>query len=146
MRRNQPEAAFQIQVAGFLSVALMPGSFFFHVPNGGRRSFTEGARFKAMGVKAGVPDLEIIHQGRAYWIELKREKGGRTSDAQVAIHAELVAAGCEAPAICKTLEEVKITLEIWKIPLRRVSLQTGRIIPSLRAALNDPHAFDVVTK
>ena len=29
----------------------------YHVPNGGKRNPTEAARFKAMGVKAGVPDL-----------------------------------------------------------------------------------------
>lgn len=29
----------------------------FHVPNGGKRNVMEAARFKAMGVKTGVPDL-----------------------------------------------------------------------------------------
>lgn len=29
----------------------------YHVPNGGKRNPAEAARFKAMGVKAGVPDL-----------------------------------------------------------------------------------------
>ncbi len=29
----------------------------FHIPNGGKRDAKEAARFKAMGVKAGVPDL-----------------------------------------------------------------------------------------
>lgn len=32
-------------------------SLLFHVPNGGKRSKVEAARFKAMGVQAGVPDL-----------------------------------------------------------------------------------------
>jgi hypothetical protein len=99
-----------------------------------------------MGVKAGVPDIEIVHRGRAYFIELKREKGGRTSDAQKFVHAELAAAGCEAPAICKTLEEVKAALDGWGIPLRRVSLGTERIIGPLKRALADPFAFDVVTE
>lgn len=31
----------------------------FHVPNGGKRSKREGARFKAQGVKAGIPDVFI---------------------------------------------------------------------------------------
>lgn len=29
----------------------------YHVPNGGKRSKSEAARFRAMGVKAGVPDI-----------------------------------------------------------------------------------------
>lgn len=28
-----------------------------HIPNGGKRNAREGARFKRMGVKAGVPDI-----------------------------------------------------------------------------------------
>ena len=31
----------------------------FHSPNGGKRSASEGGRFKAMGVKAGVPDFML---------------------------------------------------------------------------------------
>jgi len=33
----------------------------FHVPNGGKRGKVEGAIFKAMGTKAGVPDLLILY-------------------------------------------------------------------------------------
>jgi len=44
----------------------------FHVPNGGLRSKREGAKFKAMGVKAGVHDLIILlDKGRTIFIELK---------------------------------------------------------------------------
>lgn len=31
-----------------------------HAPNGGHRSMSEGKRFKAMGVSAGVPDILIF--------------------------------------------------------------------------------------
>lgn len=38
--------------------ALMPAlAWMFHVPNGGQRDGFTGAQLKAMGVKAGVPDL-----------------------------------------------------------------------------------------
>ena len=49
----------------------------FHVPNGGQRSKREGGKFKAMGVKPGVPDLFLpIKKGHwsGLWIELKRQK------------------------------------------------------------------------
>ena len=46
-----------------------------HVPNGGQRSKSQGARLKAGGVKPGVPDLilplrKILWAG--LWIELKK--------------------------------------------------------------------------
>lgn len=50
----------------------------FHVPNGGARDKREGAKFKAMGVKRGVPDLHLIWTVGFYKgliIELKNDKG-----------------------------------------------------------------------
>lgn len=52
----------------------------YHVPNGGGRSRAEAGRFKAEGVKAGVPDLCLpVARGQFHglYIELKRAKGGR---------------------------------------------------------------------
>lgn len=55
-----------------------PNVFAFHCPNGGKRGLAEAARFKAMGVVPGIPDLLIFerrgeHPGLA--IELKAPKG-----------------------------------------------------------------------
>ena len=52
----------------------------FAIPNGGQRSRTTGAKLKAEGVSAGVPDLYI--PAWQVWIEMKREKGGRVSPVQ----------------------------------------------------------------
>ena len=49
----------------------------FHVPNGGKRNAAEAARFKAMGVKAGVPDLCLPVPRGGYaglYIEMKYGK------------------------------------------------------------------------
>lgn len=49
-----------------------------HSPNGGKRNIREAARFKAMGVRAGFPDLILLHPNNFYpfmGIELKTEKG-----------------------------------------------------------------------
>lgn len=58
----------------------------FHIPNGGsRRDAREGAHLKKLGVRAGVPDLFLPVPRGAYhglFIEMKREKGGRTSKDQ----------------------------------------------------------------
>ena len=56
-----------------------------HIPNGGVRSKAEAGRFKAMGVKPGVPDLFLpVARGTYHglWIELKRADGGKTQAAQ----------------------------------------------------------------
>ena len=55
-----------------------------HSPNGGRRDEREGARFKAMGTRAGFPDLILLYPNKFYpflGIELKTDKG-RQSDKQ----------------------------------------------------------------
>lgn len=57
----------------------------YHIPNGGSRSKSEAGRFKAEGVKSGVPDICLpVARGRYHglYIELKRVKGGRVSPAQ----------------------------------------------------------------
>lgn len=56
----------------------------FHVPNGGKRNAQEAARFKAMGVKAGVPDLCLPVPRGGYaglYIEMKYGKN-KTTDKQ----------------------------------------------------------------
>jgi hypothetical protein len=51
------EDDFQIAVARLLDAS---GLDWFHVPNGGKRNAREGAKFKRMGVKSGIPDVLII--------------------------------------------------------------------------------------
>nr|DAM20940.1 MAG TPA: Nuclease [Caudoviricetes sp.] len=55
----------------------------FHVPNGGKRNAAEAARFKAMGVKAGVPDLCLPCPRGGYaglYIEMKYGKNKTTEN------------------------------------------------------------------
>lgn len=68
----------------------------FHIPNGGERRKSEAARFRAEGVKAGVPDLFLpVARGRWHglFVELKRQKGGRVSEAQREWQEALTAQG-----------------------------------------------------
>lgn len=51
--------------------------YLFHIPNGGSRNIIEATKLKKMGVKAGVPDLQlIVPNGEVHglWIELKAQK------------------------------------------------------------------------
>jgi hypothetical protein len=57
-----------------------PGVRIFAIPNGGQRSRTTGAKLKAEGVMAGVPDLYVPSWN--LWIEMKREERGVLSPFQ----------------------------------------------------------------
>jgi hypothetical protein len=88
--------------------ALRPGVVYFHVPNGGSRNAAEGARFKAIGVKAGVPDLIFLAHQRFYCLEFKEPNGkGVLSTAQRAMHGRLIDAGATALATVDSLDEAK---------------------------------------
>jgi integrase len=62
------------------------------VPNGGARSRVEAKIRKGLGVRAGVPDLIAVKDGRTYALEIK-SPGGLLTVAQNAAHAALRAAG-----------------------------------------------------
>lgn len=69
----------------------------FHIPNGGSRGKSEGARFKAMGVKAGVPDLLLPLVSKCgkfnnLWIEMKYGDG-KASETQEKWHRSLERSG-----------------------------------------------------
>lgn len=59
--------------------AIYPELLFNHCPNGGLRDIREAGKLKAMGVSAGVPDIQIYVPRGTYHglaIEMKRVKGG----------------------------------------------------------------------
>lgn len=71
----------------------------FHIPNGGRRSAAEAGRFKAMGVKKGVPDLFLPSPKGGFhglFIEMKRRVGGTMSQEQKDWRDDLNARGYRA--------------------------------------------------
>jgi len=71
--------------AAYESAAIQELKLMYHIPNGGKRNKVVAAKFKRMGVKAGVPDIFLAAPKGGYhglYIELKRTKGGSTSDNQ----------------------------------------------------------------
>lgn len=78
-----------------------PRVFAFHCPNGGKRNLAEAARFKAMGVIPGIPDLLIL-EGRGLAVELKSKKGVLT-DNQKTVH-ELLRSRGWAVAVARDLD------------------------------------------
>jgi hypothetical protein len=102
-----------IQRAVFEHLALRstPGVFAFHAANGGARSRVEAAILKGLGVRAGVPDVIAVKDGRTYAMEIK-SPGGRLTAAQNAAHAALRAAGADV-AVSYGLDDALKRLEAW---------------------------------
>ena len=95
----------------------LPASLLMAIPNGGARTAVTGARLKAEGVRAGVPDLFLAvptKSAHGLWIEMKRQKGGVVSDEQKAAKAALEDQGYVC-TVCKG----------WKVARRAISGYLG---------------------
>lgn len=79
----------------------------YHIPNGGKRGKAEAARFKAEGVKPGMPDVHLPTARGGYhslYVEMKKQKGGRLSPDQKDRIAELEEEGNRV-VVCMGWEE-----------------------------------------
>ena len=76
------EDALQIACVSWFSLQYRQyARLLHHSPNGGKRNAKEAARFKAMGVRAGYPDLALHIARSGYnglFIELKTATGRQT--------------------------------------------------------------------
>lgn len=120
MRRNAKRARMQEQalhksVAQLFAAILTPATFATTFPAGGGGR-VRGAILKSMGLRAGVPDWLLVHDGRAYFIELKGPEGTVSKD-QTACHLDLEDAGSKV-YVCRSLNDVVAALERWGIPTR----------------------------
>jgi hypothetical protein len=121
-RRKNPEAQIQRAVVQHLKTRGVPGLVYFHVPNGGSRGKVEASIFKAMGVRAGVSDLILVHESKIYALELKAE-GGRASEAQMQFLSEIDRAGAYT-AMPTGLDAALATLEAWGLLKPAVTMRT----------------------
>ena len=87
----------------------------FAIPNGEARSQSAGARLKAEGVSAGVPDLFIPAWNT--WIEMKRSKGGSVSEKQKDWLAYLEGIGHQV-FVCKGADSAKeVAQKVYNLTL-----------------------------
>lgn len=121
-------------VARLLDAILLPPAMWFCYTAGASvLSRQQAARHIELGLKRGMPDLWILHNG-VYCIELKRRGGMlsktrevRTSkgsprilEGQEDTFPRLLATGAVTSiAVCYDVPEVIRQLEIWQIPHRR---------------------------
>jgi hypothetical protein len=88
------------------------GLVYFHVPNA-PRSAIAGRKLKDLGMRAGVSDLIMVHQGCVYALEIKAE-GGHLSQPQRQFLADFQHAGGRT-AVCRGLDEALSTLRKWRL-------------------------------
>ena len=84
----------------------------YHIPNGGSRNPIEARHLREQGVRAGVPDICLPVPNLRYtalYIELKRTKGGRLSDAQAGWLTALQRQGYRA-TVCAGWEAARDTI------------------------------------
>jgi hypothetical protein len=117
-RRQAPEARLQKTIIQHLKLCGVEGLLWFHPANESKRSVVTGANLKALGMLPGVADLVIIKDGRAFFMEVKAEKG-RLSDAQKEFAAAAVKAGAEWAVVHSIAEAITI-LRDWQV-IRRIA-------------------------
>lgn len=116
MRRQ--EQTLQIAVVQFLQLAA-PDLVFWATPNAvntknGKRA---GAFNKAMGVRPGVADLQfLLGDGKTGFVELKSRTGVQTKS-QETFEDDVNALGCPY-VVCRSIDDVKVTLEDWGVKFR----------------------------
>jgi hypothetical protein len=123
--RNRPEDIIQRAVFEHLRVRSAPDIFAFHPANGGWRSHIEAAILKGLGVRAGVPDVIAVKDGRTYALEIK-PPGGRLTAAQNAAHAALRAAGATV-VTSYSLDDAVAQLEHWGLLRGQASIPANRV-------------------
>jgi hypothetical protein len=116
-----------VESAAYLDHVLPDDAVWWHTPNQGRGDGRTAAdargaaimagKLKAMGLKAGIPDVVIVWRGGVYTTDAK-SRTGSLNDAQKAMAGRLARAGAHVQPTYRTLEELESHLIGWGIPLR----------------------------
>lgn len=119
MARAHPETTLHIAIVQWLKV-VAPDLVVHHSPNGEVRDKRTAAKLKAMGVRPGWPDLEIIDRnGRLHFMEIKAPSG-RLSEAQQAFR-DMCLSVCIPWACVHSIDEARAVLSQWKIATREAA-------------------------
>jgi hypothetical protein len=133
------EAALQIGIVRWLHDVLPDTACVHHSPNEGRRKPHYGMKLKALGLRAGWPDLEIFvpedefvcpDQANAIFLEVKTPRGV-LSEAQRACHSELLACGVHLSTV-RGIDDCKAFLA-GLVTLRQPTPHARAIEQQLRA-------------
>ena len=109
------EHQIQVAIAQYLNLRKF---CWWAVPNGGRRNIGTARKLKAEGVKSGIPDINLVHKGQFYGLEVKKPKThtpkGTLSKSQKSRISQIKASG-GIVAVVYSVAGVERILEIWGI-------------------------------
>ena len=106
------EATIHATVIRHLHTRAVPNCLYFHSANGGARLLPEAKRFAGLGVLAGASDLILLHAGKFFALEIKRDQKARVSPKQRTFLKAVEAAGGKAEIGYGLNGSIKI-LENW---------------------------------
>ncbi len=102
-------------IAVYLSKALPPTAYWTSIDIGSAGSAQAGALRKARGVKPGIADLLIVHDGTTLWLEIKA--GTQLSEHQK-MFRDQVAANGHYWSLARSPEDAEQACLAARIPLR----------------------------
>jgi len=110
------EHQVQVAICEYLDIRKV---VYFAIPNGGKRNITTAAKLKKEGVKAGIPDICIIKNSQAFFLEVKRPAvpgaaKGRLSPAQKEMIPRLEEAGAEVKIVYSVADVIEACID-WHI-------------------------------
>lgn len=112
---RREEDAIQRMLVNSLPYMLPKPHFLFAVPNGGYRRKVEAAILHGLGVVAGVHDLVLLWDRRAFLMEVKA-RDGVLSASQIETHPKIERTGCPC-AVVRSLQDAIQFLRGCGIPL-----------------------------
>ena len=128
---GQSESEIQIQIVELLKRVLKGDVLWTFFPageaGGGRGGNVRGARLKRMGLQPGWPDLQFLHKGRYFGMEVKT-KTGRLSQSQRRMHSLLEEQGVSV-AVVRSINDVLERCNEWQL-LTRTAAVPSRNPPS----------------
>jgi hypothetical protein len=109
------ERVIQVAIAQYLDMRRI---CWWAIPNGGNRNIITATKLKAEGVKSGVPDIAIVHEGQAFFLEVKKPKTdtpkGRLSDNQKTMIKRIEKAGGEVSVVYSVADVINQLIK-WEI-------------------------------
>lgn len=85
----------------------------WHTPNGGKRGIATARKMKALGTRAGFPDLAFLWQGKFYALEVKTSTGNQR-EAQKDWQGYITTSG-GFYAIVRSIDDTKAQLKSWGV-------------------------------
>lgn len=104
------ELSAHINIARYLNAALGDRFFWTTIPAGGG-GLIRGKQLKAKGYIAGVPDILLVKESRAYWIEIKVGKGTLSANQKTLL--PVLERNGMPTAVCRDVYEVEDVLKKW---------------------------------